>query len=374
MKRAAPWALLLAARLALASLLLGAPATFADDVGIERFGVNRLNLAWLDRAEQERILGEIAGSGATHVRLSLSRPVDKSIEAVGIASRLGLRILLEIQLSNKSYYADTVEPRSGFGRIWDINRLSELDLGLYRAGLKEALAKLDALGVRLDAVEPGNEINLAGYNGDLAVHQEPGRTTPRKLDDLTDRAGFEKGLDKYIEVLKITRDELGKTINSSAAAIVSAGLSDMGPEEADRQGMERLDPAEVIALLRERGMDRLVDAYGIHIYPARKDPKAIRSVVTTLLDFCAPSGGGRLCWVTEWGIANTAHACPVDDREREGAMAAMRAVFSDFAKAKRLQAAYYYDWDTQQAYRLWRCGTLSPAGALAIDPDTADPR
>ena len=36
--------------------------------------------------------------------------------------------------------------------------------------------------------------------------------------------------------------------------------------------------------------------------------------------------------------------------------------------AKRLDAAYYYDWDTQQSYRLWRCGTLSPAGALAIAP------
>jgi hypothetical protein len=50
-------------------------------------------------------------------------------------------------------------------------------------------------------------------------------------------------------------------------------------------------------------------------------------------------------------------------------MAAMRSVFSDFAKTKRLDAAYYYDWDTQQSYRLWRCGTLSPAGALAIAPE-----
>jgi len=373
MTRTAPWALLLAAQISLAAIAY-APVALAEDAAFARYGVNRLNLAWLDRTQQERVLKEIADSGATHVRLSLSRPVDRSIEAAAIASRLGLRILLEIQLSNSSYYGDAVRPRSGQRRIWDINRLSDLDLDRYRAGLREAIARLDALGVRLEAVEPGNEINLAGYNGDLAVYAKPGQPTPRTLADLKDRAAFEEGLDRYVEVLRITRDEMRKSEKSSGAAIVSAGLSDISAKEADRQGMERLDPAEVITLLQARGMEQLVDAYGIHIYPARKDPKAIRSVVSKLLDFCKPSESGRPCWVTEWGIANTARTCPVDDRQREGAMAAMRMVFSDFAKAKRLDAAYYYDWDTQQAYRLWRCGSLSPAGALAIAPETVDPR
>ncbi|HEV7310781.1 MAG TPA: glycoside hydrolase [Ensifer sp.] len=349
-------------------LLACGRAAFADDAGSGRFGVNRLNLAWLDRAGQERVLGEIAASGARYVRLSLSRPVDKSVDALEIANRLGLRILLEIQLSNKSYYADGVRRRSGYGRIWDINRLSDLDLDLYRNGLGEALGRIDALGIALDAVEPGNEINLAGYNGDLAVYQKAGRTTPRRLDELADRAAFEKGLDKYVDALKITRDLLKASDHSPGAAIVSAGLSDMGPREADRQGMERLDPGEVIGLLKARGMDDLVDAYGIHIYPARKDPAAIKPVVTKLLDFCQPANTGRPCWVTEWGIANSARACPVDDRERERAMVAMRTIFADLAQAKRLDAAFYYDWDTQQSYRLWRCGALSPAGTTAIAP------
>lgn len=360
--------------LALLALLALAPGLRAEDAADTRFGVNRLNLAWVKRGEQERILREIADSGATHVRLSLSRPVDKSIEALDIANRLGLKILLEIQLSNKSYYADTVRPRTGFGRIWDINRLSDLDINRYRAGLRETLERLDALGIKLDAVEPGNEINLAGYNGDLAVYEKPGPATARNVDGLSDRAGFEKGLDNYIEALKVTREEVRASARSGSAVIVSAGLSDMGAKEADRQGMERLDPGEVIGLLRDRGMDKLVDAYGIHIYPARKDPNAIRSVVTRLLDFCASSDTGRPCWVTEWGIANTARSCPVDDREREGAMTAMRTVFADFSKTRRLDAAYYYDWDTQQSYRLWRCGKLSPAGAMAIAPDEATSR
>lgn len=368
--RAAPLALLLAALVSWAALSRGAPA-FAGEAAAARYGVNRLNLAWLERTDQERILREIADSGATHVRLSLSRPVDKSIDALEIANRLGLRILLEIQLSNKSYYPDSVRPRTGFGRIWDINRLSDLDLDRYRVGLASALQRIDALGIRLDAVEPGNEINLAGYNGDLAVYEKPGQATPRHLGELTDPQAFGKGLENYVEALKITRDAVRASANSKAI-IVSAGLSDMGAKEADRQGMERLDPGEVIALLKTRGMDALVDAYGIHIYPARKDKAAITSIVTKLLDFCAPADRGRPCWVTEWGIANTARSCPVDDREREGAMTAMRTVFERLSEEKRLDAAYYYDWDTQQNYRLWRCGALSPAGALAIEPAKGD--
>lgn len=368
--RAAPLALLLAALVSWAALSRGATA-FAGEVAAARYGVNRLNLAWLERTDQERILREIADSGATHVRLSLSRPVAKSIDALEIANRLGLRILLEIQLSNKSYYPDSVRPRTGFGRIWDINRLSDLDLDRYRVGLASALQRIDALGIRLDAVEPGNEINLAGYNGDLAVYEKPGRATPRHLSELRDPEAFGKGLDNYVEALKITRDGVRASANSKAI-IVSAGLSDMGAKEADRQGMERLDPGEVIALLKARGMDALVDAYGIHIYPARKDKAAITSIVTKLLDFCAPADRGRPCWVTEWGIANTLRNCPVDDREREGAMTAMRTVFERFSEENRLNAAYYYDWDTQQNYRLWRCGALSPAGALAIEPAKGD--
>ncbi|MBD9651509.1 glycoside hydrolase [Ensifer sp. ENS09] len=363
-------ALLLAALVSWAALSHGAP-TWAGEAAAARYGVNRLNLAWLERADQERILREIADSGATHVRLSLSRPVDKSIDALEIANRLGLRILLEIQLSNKSYYPDSVRPRTGFGRIWDINRLSDLDLDGYRAGLASALKRIDALGIRLEAVEPGNEINLAGYNGDLAVYEKPGQATPRHLGELKDPQAFGKGLDNYVAALKVTRDAVQASANSKAI-IVSAGLSDMGAKEADRQGMERLDPGEVIALLKARGMDKLVDAYGIHIYPARKDKAAITSIVTRLLDFCVPADRGRPCWVTEWGIANTARSCPLDDREREGAMSAMRTVFERFAAEKRLDAAYYYDWDTQQNYRLWRCGALSPAGVLAIEPAKDD--
>ncbi|WP_026619910.1 hypothetical protein [Ensifer sp. WSM1721] len=351
-----------------AALLALSPLAHAGDPAAPRIGVNRLHLAWLPRAEQERILKDIAASGATHIRVSLSRPVDKSIEAVEIASRLGLRILLEIQLANKSYYPENARPRTGFGRVWDIYRLSDLDPDRYRKSLHEALQRIDALGIRLEAIEPGNEINYAGYNGDLAVYREPGTRSPRSIAELQDRAAFERGLDTYIRVLEISRDEVRATVHSRDAAVVSAGLSDMSAEQADKRGMERLDPGDFIAALRQRGMDGLVDAYGIHIYPGRLAPAALDRRVTNLLDFCQPADWGKPCWVTEWGIANTARSCPVDDRWRENTISAMRAAFGQLMEAKRLTAAFYYDWDTEPSYSLWRCGKLSPAAAAAIEP------
>ncbi|WP_425336052.1 glycoside hydrolase [Sinorhizobium numidicum] len=365
--KAAAGRLLAAALLALWTFVQSPMAGAGEVPAI--IGINRLHLAWLPVRDQERVLKEIAASGVTHVRLSLSRPVHKSIEALEIADRLGLRILLEIQLANKSYYPESTRPRPGFGRIWDIHRLSDLDLDRYRKSLREALQRIDGLGIRLDAVEPGNEINYSAYNGDLLVYRKPGRRTPRRVSDVANRAAFERGLDAYIGAVRISREEVRATVHSRDAAIISAGLSDVSSEEADKRGMERLDPGEVISLLRQRGIDNHVDAYGIHVYPGRKSTAAIGTDVTALLDFCRPEDAGRPCWVTEWGIANTARSCPIDDRGRESAIRAMREVFRKLIAAERLTAAFYYDWDTQPSYSLWRCGELSSAGAAAIEPD-----
>lgn len=354
---------------ALLFLLVSAPgaAVARDRAGI--IGINRVNLAWLTPGEQRKILTDIAASGATHVRLSLSAPVDKSIDAVEIARDLGLKILLEIQLSNPDYYADEARPRTGHGRIWDIRRLSDLDPAKYREKLRTALARMDAAGVALTAVEPGNEINYSAYNGDLVVFPRPGADTPRHASDIRNRQAFERGLATYIEVARITRQELKATKHSGHAVVVSAGLSDMSAAEADRRGMERLDPDEVIALLKSRGLDDHVDAYGIHVYPGRRTGPKLVDYVGDLLGFCGTGGMGKPCWITEWGVANSARSCPLDDRKRADAVADMRSAFDGLMSAGRLEAAFYYDWDTHAGYGVWRCGHLSSAGAEAIAPN-----
>ncbi|KAB1089499.1 glycoside hydrolase [Neorhizobium galegae] len=374
MKAAVRMRAILACALAVFWAFAPVPPADARDVLGDRIGVNRVNLAWLSHADQERILKEIAASGITHVRLSLSMPVDRSIDALEIADRLGLKVLLEIQLGNKDYYPPGARPRTGFGRIWDVQRLSDLDLDLYRSQLRSALRRIDGMGIRIDAVEPGNEINYSAYNGDLVVYEKPGRRTPRNVSELADRSAFGRGLDAYVGAVRITREELRATVHSRDALLISAGLSDVGTGEADSRGMERLDPGEFISLLRERGIDALVDGYGIHLYPGRKDDAALTRYVRKLLNFCRPEGEGKPCWVTEWGIANTALSCPVDDRQREVAVRAVRRSFEELMDEGRLRAAFYYDWDTQLVYSVWRCGALSPAGVAATKTGNGDAR
>lgn len=362
---------LLSCALLVLCILCGRAPAVASETPQGRIGINRVNLAWLSRQDQERVLSEIAASGVTHVRLSLSRPVEKSIEALVTADRLGLRILLEIQLGNKDYYPEGTVPRSGYDRIWDVHRLSELDLDRYRTRLRAALQVIDDKGIRLDAVEPGNEINYSAYNGDLLVYRTPGQRTPRSIAEIANRDAFSRGLDAYVGAVRTTREELRATVHSRGATLVAAGLSDMSAGEADQRGMERLDPGEVISLLRARGIDQLIDGYGIHVYPGRKADAALRAKVTDLLGFCQPADTGKPCWVTEWGIANTARSCPIDDRDRARAVRAVRSAFEALMAGKRLATAFYYDWDTQPNYSVWRCGELSPAGVAAIAPDFA---
>ncbi|URK86610.1 hypothetical protein LP421_19900 [Rhizobium sp. RCAM05350] len=218
MKAVARMGARLACALAVLWAFAPAPPADADDVFPDRIGINRVNLAWLSRADQKRVLKEIAASGITHVRLSLSRPVEKSIEALEIVDRLGLKILIEVQLGNKDYYPAEVRPRTGFRRIWDVRRLSDLDLDLYRTQLRSALRRIDGMGIRIDAVEPGNEINYSAYNGDLVVYEKPGRQTPRSVSEVANRSAFERGLDAYVSAVRITREELQATVHSRGAA------------------------------------------------------------------------------------------------------------------------------------------------------------
>ena len=73
--------------------------------------------------------------------------------------------------------------------------------------------------------------------------------------------------------------------------------------------------------------------------------------------------------MTEWGIANTLLSCPVDDRAREAAVRAVRRSFAELMNKGRLKAAFYYDWDTQPVYSVWRCGAMSPAGIAATEAE-----
>jgi hypothetical protein len=273
-----------------------------------QFGVNRVNLAWLDAAAREKVLDQIAQSGTKSVRLSISVPVDASIDAVKVAHQKGLAILLEISLNNPAFYPEGTKKRSGRGRIWDTYRLSDISPDLYRTVIGDVLQRIDRLGVPLVAVEPGNEINWAPYNGDLDIREREKTRTARSLADLSDPEAVERGAAKYVQLLQVTRQELAKTKLSSGAKLVSAGLSDIPPEHADRRGIDSIDPASFTALLRKHGLDKAADGYGLHIYPSGEgSPEACRPGA---LNLPLAAGGGQALLDHRMGLRQHAEDLP----------------------------------------------------------------
>ncbi|WP_247870298.1 glycoside hydrolase [Ochrobactrum sp. CGA5] len=329
-----------------------------------RFGVNRVNMAWLPAAEREQILDQMVQNGVVAVRLSLTRPLDQSIDAVRLAHKKGLAILLEVSLNNADFYPEGTKPRSGRGRIWDMYRLSDISPEHFQQAVADALQKIDILGVPLVAVEPGNEINWGAYNGDLAVLPREKMKTARSLTEMEGLPLIEKGAEKYVELLRIVRAELAKTRHSVKAKVVSAGLSDIPFIDADRRGIDTVDPAVFTDLLKKYGLNDVADGYGIHIYPGSNGTRAARAKhVSKALSFC---GGpdGKPCWVTEWGFANTSKACPTNDDNREQLVQKARDRFRQMMASGQIAAAYYFDWDAS-TYGVWRCGSLTSAGKAA---------
>lgn len=332
--------------------------------GDTRFGVNRVNMAWLDAKAREKIFNQMVENGVVAVRLSMTRPIDKSIDAVREAHEKGLAILLEVSLNNVDFYPKGTKPRSGRGRVWDMYKLSDIDPKLYEAQLGDMLRKIDALGVPLVGVEPGNEINWAPYNGDLAILPREKMKTARALEEMEERPDIEKGAQKYVELLRLTRALLAKTRHSAKAKVVSAGLSDIPFNDADRRGVDSIDPAVFTDLLKKYGLNDVADGYGIHIYPGSSGTRAARAKhINKSLSFCG-GAGGKPCWITEWGFANLSKTCPSDDGKRQQLVEKARERFTQMMDKGQIAAAYYFDWD-EGTYGVWRCGALTPSGRAA---------
>jgi hypothetical protein len=229
------------------------------------------------------------------------------------------------------------------------------------------------MGVTFAALELGNEINWTAFNGDFPIPGE-GRIFGR--DDLStdpEARQVAEGFSTYLQTLRVLKDIRDHSRLNRATPIVSAGLSD--PGFAGPRPGSKLDAVTISATLdylRANGLDRLVDAYGVHAYPSPHSSAAARLglLARDTLAECRPSGQGKPCWLTEWGLpAESAPRCAGNDASRAGLVAEMLIDFRQFERQGRLVGLLSYAW-TDDKYGLYRCGTLSKSGQLAIDAPT----
>jgi hypothetical protein len=329
-------------------------------------GVNYYNEGALSKQDQDAEIERLAQNGVKTVRTGLAQ---NSIYFITQAFHHGIGCIALVSPTNGSN-------AKAIGR-WSRVPLSGADPQGFVKWLDPFLTQLETAGVRLTAIELGNEINTSGYNADIA---EPGSGRVLSVKDLNNPKDAEArviagGFRNYIRVadaLKTVRDH--SKLNSQTP-ILLAGLADWGPPSSKAwDGYLGVSLPDTIQFLRQNGVDQFVDGYGVHIYP-NGDPNLTVSVRAAQLEqkvFSECRRGGKQCWLTEWGIPNGTQTCPVDDTARAGVIEAERAALKEYEDQGRLAASIYYIWsplpNTFDPMSVFRCGTLTSAGKVAIAP------
>lgn len=352
---------ILSATCALA-LLASTGAATAKDVVV---GVNVYDEGSITQPQQDAEVDRLAGYGVKTIRTGFSA---KSAYFITHAYQHGIGAVAIVYPSGGT----TTKSKTR----WSDFPLSQLDPHEFAAWFKPMLDHLEASGVRLRAFELGNEINTSGYNGDIA---SPGTGRVLGLADLNnahdpEASAVAAGFRNYLKILAMLKDLRDHSALNRTTPILLGGLADWGlPGPKAWDGKLGVSLPDTIAFLRQNGIDKFVDGYGVHVYPTG-DPQASVAARVAELDRkrifseCGPRA--KPCWLTEWGISNASRTCPLDDSKRLPAIEGERGALAQFVQQGRLAAAIYYTWDGvppgSDPAGVFRCGVLSDAGRAAL--------
>jgi hypothetical protein len=230
--------------------------------------------------------------------------------------------------------------------------------------------------VRITAFELGNEINTSCCNGDLP---DPGSGRELGLSELNNpkdpegRAAAD-GYRAYMRVMAALKDLRDHSKLNQHTPIITAGLADWGlPAPKSPSKKTDVSLRDTIEFFQQNGMDKLVDGYGVHVYPSGDPNRTVSARISSLEEgvFSACTQA-KSCWMTEWGFGNYDESCPFVDGARVKVIQSFRSAVEHFASEGRLAGILYYDWTEvpgkQDSWAIFRCGALTEAGKLALSP------
>jgi hypothetical protein len=341
-------------------------------------GVNLVGPDQLSPEQQDALIAQLRDAKVKVIRTGTVN--DKYVAFIvkaykaGIGT-VGLVLPEQIQAGKQKSPADR-----SIGRNWGVPALTDVDAAAATAFFASHLAALDQAGVRLVAIEVGNEFNTSAYNGDFKL---PGQGRVLGIADLDNRDNPEGqalagGFRNYLKVLSGIKDARDHSAVNKTTPIISGGLADIGAAGSVKPGKKTDYVAvnDTLQFLRQNGLDKLVDGYGVHTYPDA-DPRQSPSQRAAALEqrgvVTACQSGAKPCWFTEWGFSNANKSCPIDDSKRATLMGLERNAFKQFAQQGRLAAILYYSWtgmpnDSENQWAVFRCGALTHAGSWALAP------
>jgi len=333
-------------------------------------GVNVYDEGFLSPAEQDAEIERLAKNGVKTIRTGLSK---KSVYFITQAFRHGIGSVVIISPTSGSQAKTKLR--------WSDAPLSGADPQGFVRWLKPVLDQLEVAGVRLAAMELGNEINTSGYNGDIPM---PGTGRALGLADLNNPKDPEGpaiaiGFRNYLHILEALKDVRDHSKLNKTTPILLPGLADWGLPSTkawDAKAGVSLGVSlpDTIEFLRQNGLEKLVDGYGAHVYPTG-DPHATVPARMAELDkkkIFSECSRDKPCWLTEWGIPN-GQSCPIDDANRTQVIGSRAQGLRAARSAGTVGAAViYYTWSgTSTAVDpmgVFRCGVLTSAGRAALSP------
>jgi hypothetical protein len=342
----------------------------AKDIEREIQGVNVTEVAWMTADARRELIGQLAQSGVRAVRLGVREPFAPVLDAMELAQKNNIQVLLVLTMNNRSYFDGDTRRRHG-DRIERSYPLSSLNVDRFKQVFGSFWTEMDKRNLKVLAVQVGNEINW-GFNGDLQADAERTGHVYKNVEEVPDAPSFVRGMDTYVAVMRAVRELRDVSHVNSGAKILSAGLARIRPSLAASMGGDAVDPATVYRLLADRGLGRYADASAMHYYPVvSSTPVERRKILDVVLQECRAGGTQQPCWITEWGFSNTGQNCPLDDSARAALILETRENLRDAARQGSLAASFYFEWSGKSPRGIWRCGGLTEAGRAAIQPDDA---
>jgi hypothetical protein len=320
-------------------------------------GVVSNNDGTLSQAFQDEEIKQLADNGVRTIRTGL---VSYNIDFIIKAHQHGISsIVIVLPFLGLKGWSDVV--------------YSKTTPEVFTGRVKPMLDKLEAAGVRLAAFELGNEINNSQFNGDLP---SAGKGRELRLADLNNpkdpqATQVAMGYRAYVRLAAALKNLRDHSKLNRQTPIISAGLSQVHSTPFE------VTLRDTIEFLNQNGIAKLVDGYGIHVYPSGDPNRPISARIASLDEdmFSACSLTGKPCWVTEWGFRNDGQDgqyCPGNNKVLTKVVQDMRTSFRHFATHRQLAALIYYDWAAgprgKDPFSLYRCGALTDHGKLAVSP------
>jgi hypothetical protein len=341
-------------------------------------GVNVVGCDQMSEQQQDATIAQLQKDGVKVIRTTLGGKNDKYTAFVIKAFQHGIGSIVMVSPNKGGTGVHTSPANTAAGRGWEMPALSDTDPSGFRKGYTPELTALEAAGVRLTALELGNEINMTWDNADFPVPNSGRVLGLADLGNPNDPEGraVAAGYRAYVKIMAALKDMRDHLRINQTTPIISGGLGNVGLPRAQSFNKQlQVAIPDTIEFLRRNGMDSLVDGYGVHFYPNGNThqpmPERIADLDTNI--FAACQRNTKPCWLTEWGFDNRDKSCPLDDAVRVRQVTVERAALRGFIDQGRLAASIYYSWsglpnEKENSGALFRCGALTAAGKLALSP------